>query len=245
MRRMIRWYNDNDKNNRPICAHEGIKQLVWSFSYLQQRALERWLLWPLRNTDKPPHSQSKRQKQSDQPYSKLTSAWFCQWGCGRWVWAGSDVREVAIEPHTHSSQHSEFNKAFDADCNGFFRRSPSVIVHVSMFDSSTGGWRVHVDVVPGHVHSLMPTKALLSGVRQCHDPWLPFVSRTRVWHWDGSVSHLHARWQTDQAWRCGPIEGCNNTALDWKCGNILAPALMGTQKDFGRVIRMTHIFALV
>ncbi len=55
------------------------------------------------------------------------------------VWAGSDVREVAIEPHTHSSQHSEFNKAFDADCNGFFRRSPSVIVHVSMFDSSTGG----------------------------------------------------------------------------------------------------------
>lgn len=126
----------------------------------------------------------------------------------------------------------------------FLHKSPSVIVHFSMFDNSTGGWRAHVDVVWGHVHGLMPTMALLSGVRQCHDPWLTFVGRTSVWHWDGSVSHLHTRWQTDQAWRCGPIEGCNNTALDWKCGNILAPALMGTKKDFGRVIRMAHIFCI-
>lgn len=40
-------------------------------------------------------------------------------------------------------------------------------------------WRAHVDVVRGHVHRFIPTKALLSGVRQCHDPWLTFVGRTR------------------------------------------------------------------
>lgn len=43
------------------------------------------------------------------------------------VWVGSDVREVAIQPHTHFCQHSEINKAFDAD---WFAFSNSVFQHV-------------------------------------------------------------------------------------------------------------------
>lgn len=34
------------------------------------------------------------------------------------------------------------------------------------------------------------------------------------------------------------------TESDWKCGNILAPPLMGTQRDFGHAIRMAHIFCI-